>query len=888
MKEILLTSSVLITALLVLRLVFAKKVSRTLIYGAWALVALRLLVPVQIGQLDFSVLTATQEVSQAIEQASARPVSGPTQQEVYKDIVLDYLEKDQTAFTPQVQEQIRQETAQGTVTKEEIADKIQQQHPQQEIFTPQVQEQVQQQVAQSVTAPTLGQVATVVWLSGVAAMAVWFAFVNLRHRRSLGRGAQRLDCSSPIPVYLTENAASPCLVGLLRPTVYLTPASITNEESRRHVLAHELTHYAHRDHIWSLLRGLCLCVYWFDPLVWAAAYFSRRDCELACDEGALKRLGEAERIPYGKTLLEVVGHTATAAGLLQTATAMAETKKQLKERVNYIVKRPKVSLIAVICMVLVCTIVAGCVAAGPAVSKDPAGTAPPTASTAPAGAVQPTTTAPADGFDYAKYGTTKEEVEAQHALYGKGSTELEIADFVYGKVTVKVYPFAMNYHYSVSDFQEIGCTSIEQYGPYPDSEMPTQVLMLTFPDQTKQGLVAVMERLILRDDVFAVIPSTKASLYPLKVITELTEEAKQEINAAWLTANNTELDWNAKNNIGESCVQYQGSYGGYHILMTVEDRPAAGTEYAYAIGPYTMIYDCPFDILVLVDGAFVSLAEAYEQELVTGEVTLTAIMYLSQRYTIMPPIQAGRIHLQQQMDVIDLDKQLYCSYTVNKEAYSFGDTVMVRLTVKNVGGSISYTGAIENQFTNARLVYDGGETFAITPTKTDTVDGAGEHWLQYMETAVYTVSFVIPDDAPRGSYVLEMTIFGAQLRFDLDSAVEEKQLKVLTDLPEETQAAINPDYGYDYYASYADSYHIYGEFGDVYVFYPYGFSSMGSSYEIVNDVCFLYGSGKKLCVYTAEGRYSMAEAFEKGLLTAQQVREVLYNLLYMRNLGVTH
>lgn len=365
MKEILITSSVLILALLVLRLVFAKKVSRRLIYGAWVLVALRLLIPVQIGQLDFSVLTATKEVTQAIEQVSTRPVSGPTQQEVYKDIIVDYVEKDQTVFAPQVQEQIREETAQGSVTNEEIADKIQQKYPQQKIFAPQIQQQVQQQVTERVTAPTLGQIATAVWLVGMAVMAAWFAVLNLGHLRRLGKNREKLTCENPIPVYLSEKVSSPCLVGFMKPVIYLTPISTANQETRRHVLAHELTHYRHGDHIWSLVRCLCLCVYWFNPLVWVAAWASRRDCELACDEGALKRLGEAERIAYGKTLLAVVSHTATPSNLLKTATAMAETKKQLKERVNFIVKKPKISLIAVICMVLICAIVAGCVSAGP-------------------------------------------------------------------------------------------------------------------------------------------------------------------------------------------------------------------------------------------------------------------------------------------------------------------------------------------------------------------------------------------------------------------------------------------------------------------------------------------------------------------------------------------
>ena len=46
MKEILLTSSVLILALLLLRLLFRKTISRRMQYALWGLVLLRLLIPV--------------------------------------------------------------------------------------------------------------------------------------------------------------------------------------------------------------------------------------------------------------------------------------------------------------------------------------------------------------------------------------------------------------------------------------------------------------------------------------------------------------------------------------------------------------------------------------------------------------------------------------------------------------------------------------------------------------------------------------------------------------------------------------------------------------------------------------------------------------------------
>ena len=82
------------------------------------------------------------------------------------------------------------------------------------------------------------------------------------------------------------------LMGLLRPCLYL-PGEDWSGQALSFILRHELTHYRHLDHIWSILRGIALAVHWWNPLVWLAVVYSRRDGELACDEGALKRLGTA-------------------------------------------------------------------------------------------------------------------------------------------------------------------------------------------------------------------------------------------------------------------------------------------------------------------------------------------------------------------------------------------------------------------------------------------------------------------------------------------------------------------------------------------------------------------------------------------------------------------
>ena len=382
MKEILLTSSVLILAVILLRLLFRGKVSQKLIYGVWLLVALRLLVPVQLGSFDFSILSHTEAVSEALSDVAEKPISGPSRDQVYQNILQDYVDRGESIFIPEVQEKLDADT-------ESFPD-ILQSYPQEEILLPDVATRVENEVEASVTAPTVAQVLTAVWIAGIAIMAVWFAVVNLSFRRTLRRTARPISIPGcPIPVMAASGLPSPCLFGILRPTVYLTPGCSDNEARLRHVLTHELTHYAHLDHIWSTLRCLCLCIYWFDPLVWIAAHLSKRDCELACDEAAVHKLGEGERLAYGRTLVDMVAASASPAHLLDTATAMYESKHALKERVNRIVKQHKHLLISALCLILLLSIATGCVFTGPALTTDPPATTHPETTAPPETTSQP-------------------------------------------------------------------------------------------------------------------------------------------------------------------------------------------------------------------------------------------------------------------------------------------------------------------------------------------------------------------------------------------------------------------------------------------------------------------------------------------------------------------
>lgn len=199
-----------------------------------------------------------------------------------------------------------------------------------------------------------------IWLAGSAAMAAAFLTSNFSFARKLRRVRTPLEADCPLPVYVAPGLPSPCLFGVLRLAVYVTPEAAADPAVLRHVLAHETTHFRHGDHIWSLLRCGALAVHWWNPLVWLAAVLSRRDAELACDEGTLRVLGDGERRAYGGTLLALVTAKPGPGDLLRCATTMTGDKRSLRERVSRIARAPKRWLWAAALSVALAILVCAC------------------------------------------------------------------------------------------------------------------------------------------------------------------------------------------------------------------------------------------------------------------------------------------------------------------------------------------------------------------------------------------------------------------------------------------------------------------------------------------------------------------------------------------------
>lgn len=90
------------------------------------------------------------------------------------------------------------------------------------------------------------------------------------------------------------------------------------------------------------------------------AVWSRRDCELACDEAAVKLLGEEERYDYGRTLLGMVAGRREEMGLFLSSTTMTAGKRTIKERIQTLARRPRTTVSMAMALTVLIIVLGAC------------------------------------------------------------------------------------------------------------------------------------------------------------------------------------------------------------------------------------------------------------------------------------------------------------------------------------------------------------------------------------------------------------------------------------------------------------------------------------------------------------------------------------------------
>lgn len=359
--EAFITSSVLIVAVLILRRLCRGKINLCLQYGIWLIVAVKLLlVPVPFWESPFSIMNLIKTDVQGTlsgQNIGQMPGTDTNTESVYirndstgapADAVKKGEERVTHYFTSE--EQTERQVDYGTGGKAESKN------------------------IRGGSADTggffgglLDALPFLLYLNAFL-LLVWMLYHNikfyrrLRSRRILYEAKENGKEGKMPRIYLVEGLKTPCLYGR---SIYLPVDAPKDEKKLRHILAHETAHYRHKDYIWSAVRLLCSAFNWYNPLVWIAAAAQKQDCELACDESAIRTLGEEERIPYAETLIRLVGEKMPR-DVLTISTTMTADAKEIKTRISLLVKKPVTAVYAAVITGIVLAVAVFCTFTGKA------------------------------------------------------------------------------------------------------------------------------------------------------------------------------------------------------------------------------------------------------------------------------------------------------------------------------------------------------------------------------------------------------------------------------------------------------------------------------------------------------------------------------------------
>ena len=322
LMQIGLTVSLAALVPLILRRLMKKRYPARMVCAVWAILALRLLIPVQLTlpQAPVQVMPRTSYVVQS-DQTAFRQAGLPVGQ-------------NPTRWVTGTQAQTLSAADTGTVKTVDITD-----------------------------------ILLTLWLAGVIACVLWQGIGYYRLIRSLkgkSRSVERADlrtilqeqCADlvidrEIPLRVSSAADCPMLAGFIHPTLYLPDERISRTDAA-FIFRHELTHYKHGDLWLKLLLLAARCLHWFNPLVHLIARFAQEDIEAACDDAVVRGHDGAYRRAYGETILRSA--IAQAQKRKALVSCFGDDKKTLMRRFEGLfdksVKKRGVALVVMIALLV--------------------------------------------------------------------------------------------------------------------------------------------------------------------------------------------------------------------------------------------------------------------------------------------------------------------------------------------------------------------------------------------------------------------------------------------------------------------------------------------------------------------------------------------------------
>lgn len=326
MIELMVSSSVLIIAIITARGLFRGKVGHGMIYALWLLVVIRLVMPLPIYLLNqWNISMVYIESPLSIMNVADNWIS-KEHSDVQKNPDLAVHNPNTTVQAeksdkkpPQTSINFDNDSIPSTVSKKQIS---------------------------------LHLFLWIAWMVGCIFILILQSINAFKLQKELILNREENEFLGQ-KVYVIKNLPTPLLARGKgwKSDIYI-PDSITDDPQLLcHAIAHENIHKKHGDIWWGYVRNFLLAVYWFHPFVWIAAYLSKRDSEYACDSSVMKQMTYEEKMTYGESLLKMIELNGNSS-VFCTATTMSAGKSEMKRRITMLKHGVRKSFLATIAILV--------------------------------------------------------------------------------------------------------------------------------------------------------------------------------------------------------------------------------------------------------------------------------------------------------------------------------------------------------------------------------------------------------------------------------------------------------------------------------------------------------------------------------------------------------
>jgi beta-lactamase regulating signal transducer with metallopeptidase domain len=220
-------------------------------------------------------------------------------------------------------------------------------------------------VTTPIKAVGLADVMTLIWFCGAFLLFLFFIcnyiMVYWRFKEAIIIKNNYVDefinqykLKRKVRVLKSSSVKTPVVFAVFRPQIILPmDFDVENETALKHILTHEMQHIKRFDNLTNLIALLLLCLHWFNPIVWLSKVLLSKDIEAACDEGALRELGEQSKCEYAESLLLMAQHNHS----LSPALFVAFGESEVKSRIKGILKYKKTTVLSIVLVaILICVV----------------------------------------------------------------------------------------------------------------------------------------------------------------------------------------------------------------------------------------------------------------------------------------------------------------------------------------------------------------------------------------------------------------------------------------------------------------------------------------------------------------------------------------------------